>query len=462
VSKPVQTDVLTETRTETHTEASQEQAYRDAIAHTALDPKLFTGAFATNVWGGRYAVDGVLGRGGQGTTLAGNDLKTGARVAVKLFDLSKAKDWKALSLFDREVETLKSVSHPLMPRFLDVIVDEGTGVRALVMTQVPGESLDALVKRQGAMSEAELWRVLVDVTSVLEALHAQAIVHRDLKPHNLLRRPDGTHAVVDFGGVGRVRQESGSTVVGTFGYMAPEQLYGAQTPATDMYSLGATLLALATGQEPEGLPRAGLAFDVDQAAPHLSEPLRRLIGHLCAPEPKARPADARALKRELQSIAEARSRPRAAPSWSTSGSGPAERTAEHQSTRLTHGDDAMETFVGVVSVLIGFLGVAGAVVIGQVLLPLLLTILASFSAPEQRARLEALRERVKDAAGAAKKGFAESAQSGARTLEVLSERSRQRHHEHRRFLEEGREQARRLKRELKAARRQRRKDRRGG
>src|SRR5688572_14985181 len=84
-------------------------AFEEAVEATTLDPRLWTGAFATNVWGGRYAVEGVLGRGGQGTTFAGTDLKTGARVALKVFDLGRAKDWKAHELFDREVRTLKDL-----------------------------------------------------------------------------------------------------------------------------------------------------------------------------------------------------------------------------------------------------------------------------------------------------------------------------------------------------------------
>lgn len=392
----------------------------DAFAATTLDPRVWTGAFATNVWGGRFAIEGVLGEGAQGTTFVGTDLKTGARIAVKVFDLGRAKDWKAQELFDREVQTLKNVEHPGIPKLLDVIHDEETGARALVRTLIPGESLAQAIKRDGPLTEAALWSILVDVADVLGALHTRSspIVHRDIKPQNLIRRPDGKVCLVDFGGVGRMRETAGSTVVGTFGYMAPEQLYGAQTPATDMYALGATLLALATGREPEDLPRDGLSLDVDRAAPRLSERMRGLLKRLTAPDPKDRPTDAHELVDELREIAAGRA-----------ARGPLEPEIEPDVEERhgldMRGDDGPDMFVGVVSLVVGVLGVAGAVIVGQVILPLVLTILAALSSsPQQRARLEAAKQRVQEAARVAKDSFEKSALHGAHRLEQVGERDK--------------------------------------
>ena len=335
------------------------------------------------------------------------------------------RDWKAQELFDREVQTLKHTSHPLMPQFMDVVTDDTTGARALVMTQVPGESLETIVKRDGPLGEAALWTLLVDVTDVLGALHGASspVVHRDLKPHNLIRRPDGKVCVVDFGGVGRVRKEAGSTVVGTFGYMAPEQLYGAQTPATDLYALGATLLHLATGIEPEELPRDGLRIDVDASAPQLSAPLRTLLKKLLSPEPKDRPADARALLAELQAISNA---VHGGPALEGEVDGAID--ADSQVLRPT-GTDNADLWVGAVSMVFGLLGVAGAVVLGHVLLPLILTILASFAGPEQRRRLFMVRDRVREAATLAQQSFQKSAEHGAHKLEDVAARDRRKRKE---------------------------------
>ncbi|MBI1946011.1 MAG: serine/threonine protein kinase [Deltaproteobacteria bacterium] len=426
----------------------------DEIAATSVDPRLWTGAFATNVWGGRFAVDGVLGEGAQGTTFQGTDLKTGGRVAIKVFDVGRAKDWKAVQLFDREAETLKSVDHPGIPKLLDVIVDEETGARALVRTLVPGESLAAEIKSKGPLAEAALWSVIIDVTDVLGALHGRSspIVHRDIKPANLIRRPDGKVCLVDFGGVGRMREAAGSTVVGTFGYMAPEQLYGAQTPATDMYAFGATLLMLATGREPEELPRSGLSLDVDQAAPKLSPQLRALVKKLTAPDPSGRPADAKALLAELHAIADAKDRPAVEPSW------PEPMVDSPFAARGVEGD----FLVGIVGLVFGVLGVVGAVIVGQLLIPLVLTIIAATADGAQKERILAARARVVEAATLAQRSFERSAQHGAKKLESASERERERAEDRRRRRRElkrhWKEEERRLKQLAKDAKRSARRD----
>src|SRR5262249_48199659 len=104
------------------------------------------------------------------------------------------------------------------------------------------------------------------------------------------RRPDGSFALVDFGAVrDRLKPEGGSTVVGTFGYMAPEQLQGRALPATDVYSVGATALRLLTGREPETLPHRGLGIDVALALGAGADPLlREALSRMLDPDPDRR------------------------------------------------------------------------------------------------------------------------------------------------------------------------------
>lgn len=427
------------------------ERWEEQLAACRVDPSLWTGAFATNVWGGRYEMDGVLGQGGQGSTFAGTDRKTGARVAVKVLDLKHAADWKRVELFEREARVLQDIEHDGMPAFIDVIEDEDSGARALVMSLVAGDTLEVVTKREGPLAEPALWRALLDVTGVLGALHGRdtPVVHRDLKPRNLVRRSDGRIAVVDFGGVGH-RGDGGSTVVGTFGYMAPEQLYGTSSPATDIYSLGATLIALATGREPEELPRKGLAIDVDKAAPHLSEPLRKVLKRMVAADPNERPADARALTGELTRLV---------------NEDPVARQREHEAEDELHleedragdVDQVVEVLAAIVRLLVGVLGTVAVVVLGEVLLPIAFAIASGFATGVNKQRVERAKQMVSSASKVAREGFERTAREGARELEAIGERDRQRKRVRRQRRKDDRRRRRERQREQRRAGRERQK-----
>jgi membrane protein implicated in regulation of membrane protease activity len=215
---------------------------------------------------GRYVVLGTLGQGSQGHTFDGVDKREGQPVAIKRFDVRGAASWKDVDLAEREARVLQSLSHPKLPRYVDRFEEDGA--LYLVMEKIEGESLAAVRKRGETLGEKDVTRLLRDASEVLDYLHARSppVIHRDLKPGNVLRRPDGSFAFVDFGAVrDKLKPEGGSTVVGTFGYMAPEQFQGRALPGSDVYALGATVLTMLTGREPEELPHKGLAIDVRAA-----------------------------------------------------------------------------------------------------------------------------------------------------------------------------------------------------
>jgi serine/threonine protein kinase len=237
---------------------------------------------------GRYEVTGVLGAGAQGETLDARDTSNGQRVAVKRFSVRGAKSWKDVELAEREARVLSAITHPKLPRYIDHFEEDGA--LYLVMDLVEGESLAALKKRQGSLPRAELVRLLSDVGEVLDYLHGRAppIIHRDIKPGNVIRKPDGSFSLVDFGSVrDSLKPEGGSTVVGTFGYMGPEQFQGRALPQSDVYALGATALSFLTGREPEDLPHRGLAIDVAQALPH-DPAFARVLARMLEPDPDRR------------------------------------------------------------------------------------------------------------------------------------------------------------------------------
>lgn len=241
--------------------------------------------------GGRYLVRGVLGEGAQGTTYEAVDAEDGRAVAIKRFDVRGARSWKDVELAEREVRVLKTLDHPLVPRYIEHF--EQDGALYLVMEKIEGETLEAIRRREGPLPEHEVRRFLADADRALTYLHGRSspIVHRDIKPRNVVRRPNGSYVFVDFGAVSELvmRRGGASTIVGTMGYMAPEQLQGRAAPATDVYAVGATALAALTGVEPETLPHRGLRIDVRSALEgHVSPGLVTSLERTIEPDPDRR------------------------------------------------------------------------------------------------------------------------------------------------------------------------------
>ena len=249
-------------------------------------------AFDGPLLGGRYRLGPRLGKGSQGEIFLARDDRERREVIVKR--LTPRGTWKSFELFEREAKVLAQLRHPGVPRHLATL-EEPPGTFNLVMERAPGENLRDLSARR-RLSQTELRDVLVRCLEVLDHLHTPvpAVVHRDIKPSNIVRAPDGKISLVDFGGVlDASRDKGGSTIVGTFGYMAPEQLHGQATPATDLYALGATIVALAGGVEPEDVPRKGLRMDLAKHLPALDAGLRQALIAMTDPDPETRPQRAR-------------------------------------------------------------------------------------------------------------------------------------------------------------------------
>jgi serine/threonine protein kinase len=253
-------------------------------------------AFDGPLLGGRYRLGPRLGHGSQGEIFLARDEKPkpGDDKEVVVKRIIPRGTWKSFELFEREAKVLSQLRHAGVPRHLATL-EEPPGTFNLVMQRVPGDNLRDLAKRR-RLSETELRDVLIRCLEILDYLHTRtpAIVHRDIKPSNIVRAPDGRCSLVDFGGVlEAAREKGGSTMVGTFGYMAPEQLHGQSVPATDIYALGATIVALAGGVEPEDVPRKGLQMDLERHLPSLEPAFRGALVAMTDPDPDHRPQRAR-------------------------------------------------------------------------------------------------------------------------------------------------------------------------
>ena len=245
----------------------------------------------------RYQIMEPLGRGAQGTTYRGIDRASGDEVAIKVLSIKGMPDWKGFELFERECRVLARLEHPGIPRFLDHYASEESGDYFLVMGLAAGRSLHARRREGERFDELRLRDLLDQALDILAYLHDRSppVIHRDIKPSNLVLSDAGRLSLVDFGGVREaLRPEGGSTMIGTFGFMAPEQLHGDATSATDIYALGATFASLASGIDPEDMPRAGLRIDLDSILPR--HPLREVMAAMLEPDPSQRLQDADAVR----------------------------------------------------------------------------------------------------------------------------------------------------------------------
>ncbi len=258
----------------------------------------------------RYTVTRQLGRGGFATTwlCRVREVREGEPsklVAVKELRVGRSEPdsedgnpgWKHVELFEREAKVLAMLRHPGVPRVIEYFEHprEGGGVGLyLVQDYVEAPSLRERLERGPLLGADELDRLVHGLLDVLEYMHGRAppVFHRDIKPSNILVRDDGQPVLIDFGGVcfgWRPPGQVGTTVVGTFGYMPPEQLLGHVGATTDLYALGATLLELVSGMPPHEFPYDTGRIEVPDDLP-CDPRLVLLIRALLEPAPRKRPA----------------------------------------------------------------------------------------------------------------------------------------------------------------------------
>ncbi|HEY4060100.1 MAG TPA: serine/threonine-protein kinase, partial [Kofleriaceae bacterium] len=240
---------------------------------------------------GGYTVERVLVANAHGRMYVARDAD-GTRVALKELAFVQSPSADTVAAFEREAKFLRALAHSAIPRFRAAF-EEGSGVHTryyLAQELVEGTALDARLDEH-FYTEAEIIDIAGQVLRVLVYLQSLSpmVIHRDIKPANLLRKSDGSIAVVDFGAAHVQGTTAGSTSIGTFGYMPLEQLAGQVDATTDGYALGASLVHLLTRREPWRILTPTTLGPVN-VSPALNAFLQKLV----FPEPTDRYANAAA------------------------------------------------------------------------------------------------------------------------------------------------------------------------
>ncbi|HTJ70768.1 MAG TPA: serine/threonine-protein kinase [Actinospica sp.] len=209
---------------------------------------------------GRFRVLGTIGQGGMGRVLRAEDSVLRRVVALKEIALPRglpaAERTRLLDRVRREARLAGQLNHPGIVRVHDIVEHGGDPV--IVMEYLDGRSLGAVLREDGPLPPDRVARIAAEVVAALDFAHAAGVVHRDLKPDNIVLTRDGRPVLTDFG-IARTLGTDGTpltapgTLLGTPAFMAPEQIEGRElTPASDLWSLGATLYAALEGRSPFG------------------------------------------------------------------------------------------------------------------------------------------------------------------------------------------------------------------
>ena len=262
---------------------------------------------------GRYELVRPLGHGAMATVDLVQDVELDRPVALKRLAENLARDDELRRRFLREPRLAARLAHPNVVRVFDVGEDDGRPF--IAMEYVEGETLAELVARRGRLPVREAAALGVQMCAGLAAAHAAGLVHRDVKPQNLLLGTDGVLKLGDFGiAVGHegTQLTLAGTVLGTAGYLAPEQARGERvTAAADIYAVGAVLYELLAGEPSrtvgsltelgaeDGFRPPDLAARVPDAPAELATAVTACL----SPRPEDRPPSAAALARVLAPVA---------------------------------------------------------------------------------------------------------------------------------------------------------------
>lgn len=226
-----------------------------------------------------------------------------------------------MELFEREAKVLKNLDHPSIPKYLDFFTSETESDTEFYLVQeyVEGKSLAQFLQEGKHFTERDALKITLEIVRILEYLHSFSppLIHRDIKPGNILLSTENRTFLIDFGSVrdkmiDDIYSDAGMpTMVGTFGYMPIEQAEGRTVPGSDIYSLGMTLIAVLSHQDPASMSRKGLRVDFRPSV-NISSGFAEILERMVEPDWQQRYRNASELRRALEHILAAKTpmRPR--------------------------------------------------------------------------------------------------------------------------------------------------------
>jgi len=261
---------------------------------------------------GPYRIDSLVKSGGMASVFRGTDVRTGQTVAIKVPHPEMEADVLFFDRFHREAEIGRKLDHPGVVK---VLPDEDSGRVCMIMEWVEGRPLREILGEEKKLSPERAGRIALRVCDALSYIHGHGIVHRDLKPDNIMVDGDDRIKLIDFGiagqsGVRRLTFAKFTKAMGTPDYVSPEQVKGKRGDArSDVYSLGAILYEMLTGEVPFQAPNPLTALNQRLLtappaprgiAPEISSQLQEIIYRALEREPEHRYASAREFAWDLE------------------------------------------------------------------------------------------------------------------------------------------------------------------
>ncbi len=249
----------------------------------------------------RYHIIRQVGKGAQGRVFLAETTDTHQQVAIKQLLIQSIKDWKLYDLFHREAETLQRIDVPGVAKLHEAteFLNIDTPMAVIIQDFIEGDPLQTFIAKGHRFRIDQIGEIMLQLTNIIEKLHKSdpPVIHRDLKPSNIILKYEAETAtpsvhIIDFGAVANPQVKGGgSTVVGTYGYMSPEQLMGHALPQSDIYSLAIIAVYLMSGVPPESLEIEDFRVLIDPHLEHLPHEITTFLRAMLAPNVNERMAD---------------------------------------------------------------------------------------------------------------------------------------------------------------------------